>query len=350
MDPVPTTPGDGTSIKWPYPVRYQKESEVTGDVLVLGGGLSGCSAAIAAARAGLRVVLVDKSCTRHSGAAGAGIDHWMDCPSNPVSKITPEDCARVPIDQYKGGFGNYITSYITARDSYDVLLELEKMGMKIRDTDDEFKGADFRDEKTKLLFAYDYATRNCLRVWGTGLKPALYKECKRLGVDIRERCMATRLLTKSGERGGRVVGATGVSTRTGEFYVFRAKATVLAMATPDRLWIFSSEMTGLVGRDGPATNAGNGHAMAWRAGAELTRMEASTHEEWGGATGIGSATFGSGSNFASWYPCSIIDANGREVPWVGKGGKPLSSLHERTHPGPGDDFFSLVLGGGEGRT
>lgn len=67
-----------------------------------------------------------------------------------------------------------------ARDSYDVLLELEKMGMKVRDTEDEFRGADFRDEKTKLLFAYDYENRHCIHVWGTGMKPALYRECKRL--------------------------------------------------------------------------------------------------------------------------------------------------------------------------
>lgn len=339
----------GKPVKWPYPINYGKETNVKADVIVLGGGLSGCFAAIAAARRGLDVAIVDKSCTQFSGAAGSGVDHWMDCPSNPASKVTPEEYVRMPLDNYKGGYGNYITSYITARDSYEALLELEQMGMQIRDTADEFEGAPFRDEATKHLFAYDYVTRNAIRVWGTGMKPALYNECKKLGVRLYERCMVTKLLTDNGERGARVVGATGVSTRTGEFFTFEAKATVLAMATPDRLWIFSSEMTGIVGRDGPATNVGNGHAMAWRAGAEFTRMESSTHEEWGGATGIGSTTFGSGSNFASWYPCSIIDANGKEVPWVGKGGKPITTIEERTHPGPDDGFFCMVLGGEEGK-
>lgn len=340
---------EGKAMSWPYPLKYGEETEVSADVLVLGGGLSGCFAAVSAAKKGLRVVLVDKSCTKFSGAAGAGIDHWMECPGNPASTVTAEDCSRIPIDKYKGGFGNYITSYITAKDSYAALLELEQMGMKIRDTEDEFAGADFRDEETKFLFAYDYASKNCLRVWGSEMKPALYKQCKKLGVKIFERCMATSLLTEGGSQGTRVVGATAVNTRTGEFYVFKAKASVVCMATPDRLWIFSSEMTGLVGRDGPATNVGNGHAMAWRAGAEFTRMESSTHEEWGGATGIGTIFFSSGSNFASWYPCSIVDAKGKEVPWVGKGGRrPISKLSERTHPTPEDGFFSLVLGGGEG--
>ena len=337
-------------LEWQYPIRYGEETEVSADVLVLGGGLAGCFAAISAARKGLKVVLVDKSCTIHSGAAGTGIDHWMGCPANPASKITPEQYTLSPIETFRGGYGNVIATYIMARDSYDVLLELEKMGMKVRDTEDEFKGAEFRDEKTKLLFAYDYANRHCIRIWGTGMKPTLYRECKRLGVNLYERTMVTSLLTEGGKQGARVVGATAVNTRTGEFYVFKAKASVLCMCTPERLWIFSTEWTGLVGRDGPPTNAGDGHAMAWRAGAELTMMERSTHEEWGGSTGIGSIMFSSGSSFATWFPCSIVDANGKEIPWVDTNGKPIPTISQRTHPAPGQDFFSLVLGGGEGGT
>ena len=50
---------------------------------------------------------------------------------------------------------------------------------------------------------------------------------KRLGVRIYDRVMATSLLTEGGKQGARVVGATGLDTRTGEFYVFRAKAVIL---------------------------------------------------------------------------------------------------------------------------
>jgi len=49
-----------------------------------------------------------------------------------------------------------LTAYICARESYDALLDVEKMGVKVRDVDDVFKGASFRDEESKLLFAYDY--------------------------------------------------------------------------------------------------------------------------------------------------------------------------------------------------
>ncbi|MBN1582419.1 MAG: FAD-dependent oxidoreductase [Anaerolineae bacterium] len=129
-------------------MRYDKETEASADVLVLGGGLAGCFAAIAAARQGASVILVDKSCVAHSGAAGAGVDHWMDCPANPASTVDPETYARSLIDDFRGGFDNGIATFITAKDSYDVLLELEQMGVKIRDTGDEFQGADFRDEAT----------------------------------------------------------------------------------------------------------------------------------------------------------------------------------------------------------
>ena len=40
----------GGPIEWPYSVKYEEETEISGDVLVLGGGISGCYAAIAAAR------------------------------------------------------------------------------------------------------------------------------------------------------------------------------------------------------------------------------------------------------------------------------------------------------------
>ena len=189
------------TVEWPYQINYEKENEVNADVLVLGAGLAGCYAAIGAARKGLKVALVDKGSTIHSGAAGSGIDHWGSCTSNPASKVTPEEFVKTAIEVGNGSYGNSIASYITNRDSYEVLLELEEMGMKVRDTDDEFKGAPFRDEETKHLYAFDYENKYCVRIWGTEMKKSLYKECKRLGVDLYERVMVTGLLTENGEQG-----------------------------------------------------------------------------------------------------------------------------------------------------
>lgn len=39
---------EGKAPPWPYPVDYDKEREIYADVLVLGGGIAGCWAAISA--------------------------------------------------------------------------------------------------------------------------------------------------------------------------------------------------------------------------------------------------------------------------------------------------------------
>ena len=87
--------------------------------------------------------------------------------------------------------GGILTNWQTVSKNVKRLLELEKMGMKIRDSEDEFKGAEFRDEKTKLMFAYDYTAKYTVRVWGSNVKSSLYKECQRLGVKIFDRVMIT---------------------------------------------------------------------------------------------------------------------------------------------------------------
>ena len=41
-----------TELAWPYPNEMDREERLSADVLVLGGGMAGCYAAIAAARKG----------------------------------------------------------------------------------------------------------------------------------------------------------------------------------------------------------------------------------------------------------------------------------------------------------
>ncbi|MFX1557101.1 MAG: FAD-dependent oxidoreductase, partial [Promethearchaeota archaeon] len=260
-------------LEWPYPIKYYQESEVNTDILVLGGGIAGCWAAIAAARKGVKVLLVEKGATKRSGAGGSGCDHWESAATNPCSLISPEELTLAMIKDHNG-YNNGISHYIECREGYERLLDLEKMGGKIRDIEDTFKTAEFRDEKTKFLFAYDYKNKFTLRVWGSTFKPALYKECKRLGVEIYDRTMATSLLTEAGKQGAKVIGATGVNGRTGEFFIFKAKATILCMARPARVWLFSPGLPG-ISEFRPLQCTGDGHAMGWKAGVEFTMMEKS---------------------------------------------------------------------------
>ena len=321
--------------EWPYPIRYGMENEVSTDILILGGGIAGCWAAISAAKKGLKVAIVEKGATVRSGASGAGCDHWTYT-ANPCCPLTPEEMIDAELTSH-GGYINGISLYISAREGYDTLLELEKIGGKIRDTEDEFKGAEFRDEKTKFCFAYDYVNKLHFRIWGTTFKPALYNECKRLGVQIFDRTMATSLLTEEGKQGARVVGATGLNMRTGEFTIFRAKATVMCLSRPQRIWQFSSELIGLSTLR-PHTCIGNGHAMAWRAGAELTYMEKSEDSIMG--SGYTLPCYGTGNPFNTWYACTMVDANGKEIPWADRDGRILKSVSERYHPAPGQKFMA----------
>jgi succinate dehydrogenase/fumarate reductase flavoprotein subunit len=322
-------------LKWPYPVDYGKENEVSCDVLVLGGGISGCWAAISAARKGAKVVLVEKSVTRSSGAGGSGVDHWHAAVTNPACKISPEEFTEANIENFKG-WRCGISQYITCKESYDSLLELEKMGVKIRDSENEFKGAEFRDEATKLMFAYDYTAKYTVRVWGSNTKPSLYKECKRLGVKIYDHVMVTSLLNKGGRQGARIVGATGVDARNGEFYVFKGKASILCMFLPQRQWIFNTELKGLYTTHRPPNSSGDGHAMAWRAGAEFAGVERSRA---GNGGPFGYPQYGVGNKANTWYACTLVDAKGKEIPWVDRDGKILKTVAERYRPAPGQKYF-----------
>jgi succinate dehydrogenase/fumarate reductase flavoprotein subunit len=335
------TKHSSNQLTWPYPIEWNKVKEVCADVLVLGGGIAGCWAAIAAAKNGAKVVLVEKGATIRSGAGGSGCDHWESAATNPCSRITPEELTEAMIKDHDG-YNNGISHYIECREGYDRLLDLEKMGGKIRDTENEYKGAEFRDEKTKFLFAYDYENKFTLRVWGTTFKPAIHKECKRLGVEIHERTMATNLLTEEGKQGGKIVGAVGVNGRTGEFIIFKAMATILCMSRPTRIWLFSPGFPGISEFRPPQCN-GDGHAMGWRAGVEFTMMEKSVRAEWSGERSF--PPYGTGNTHNTWYACNMVDATGKEIPWVDRDGNILKSVSQRYRPAPGQKFF--LKGGGE---
>ncbi|NVM35177.1 MAG: FAD-binding protein [Candidatus Lokiarchaeota archaeon] len=328
-------------LEWPYPVKWHLKNEISTDVLVLGGGIAGSWAAVAVAKKGVKVALVEKGATIRSGAGGSGCDHWESAATNPCSHITPEELTLAMIKDHDG-YNNGISHYIECKEGYDRLLDLEKMGGKIRDTEDEFKGAKFRDEKTKFLFAYDYENKFTLRVWGTTFKPALYKECKRLGVDIYDRIMATSLLTEAGKQGTRIVGATGVNGRTGQFIVFKAKATILCMSRPTRVWLFSPGLPG-ISEFRPPQCMGDGHAMGWKAGVEFTLMERSIRGQWSGERSY--PPYGTGNTHNTWYACSLVDANGKEIPWIDRDGNILKSIFQRYRPASGQKFF--LKGGGE---
>ena len=320
---------EGEPPQWPYPIRFDEEQEIETDVLVIGGGIAGCWAAISAARLGLSVTMVEKGDTIRSGAGGPGCDHWDNVPANPLSNVEPDDWAQHMADKpYCNGIG----LQIQCRENYDTLLELEQIGGKIRDTDDEYAGVQGRDEKTKFMFSPRFGAIHSylpdprmedgtwdpdakrsnvvLRVWGTTFKPALQRECKRLGVNIYDRVMVTNLLNEGGIQGARVVGATGFHNRTGEFMVFKSKATILATAGAGLMWLMSTELGGYSSMYSRAIS-GDGTVMAWKAGAELTNMEGTGII--GFSTGLKHMWYTGGGD-ASYENVPLVDASGKRLP------------------------------------
>ena len=321
---------------WPYANEMDQEEQLFADVLVLGGGMAGCYAAVAAARRGKKVVLVEKGATVRSGSAGSGFDHWESACTNPCSKVTAEEIANAYIHE-QDGYSNGIAHYIECEEGWHRLKDMEAFGGKIRDTEGEFAGADFRDEKTGLLFAYDYENKFTIRVWGSTFKPALYKELRRLGVTVCDRTEATALLVKKEGGRKRGIGAMGMDVHTGKFKIFTARTTVLAMSRPARVWLFDADQVGLC-EFRPTQSIGSGHAMGYRVGMEFTMMEKSVQGEFS-AAGRSFPPYSTGNNHNTWYAATMVDARGVEIPYVDRDGRELKTVRERYYPAKGQKFF-----------
>ncbi|WP_280499674.1 fumarate reductase/succinate dehydrogenase flavoprotein subunit [Nocardia farcinica] len=229
------------------------------DVLVIGGGTAGTMAALTAAEHGANVLLLEKAHVRHSGALAMG----MDGVNNAVipGKASPEDYV-AEITRANDGIVDQRTIYQTATRGFAMVQRLERYGVKFE-----------KDEYG------EYAVRRVHRSGsyvlpmpeGKDVKKALYRVLRkrenRERIRIENRLMPVRVLTA----GGRAVGAAALHTRTGEFVAVAAKAVILATGPCGRLGLPASGY--LYGTYENPTNAGDGYAMAYHAGAELSGIE-----------------------------------------------------------------------------
>ncbi|MGX1560221.1 fumarate reductase/succinate dehydrogenase flavoprotein subunit [Streptomyces sp. NPDC055506] len=233
--------------------------ELTCDVLVIGGGTAGTMAALTAAEHGANVLLLEKAHVRHSGALAMG----MDGVNNAVipGRAEPDDYV-AEITRANDGIVDQSTVRQTATRGFGMVQRLESYGVKFE-----------KDEHG------DYAVRQVHRSGsyvlpmpeGKDVKKVLYRQLRRREmrerIRIENRVMPVRVLTAE----GRAVGAAGFNTRTGQFVQVRAGAVILATGACGRLGLPASGY--LYGTYENPTNAGDGYAMAYHAGAELTGIE-----------------------------------------------------------------------------
>jgi len=233
------------------------------DVLVLGGGPAGTWAALAAARAGARVVLADKGYCGTSGATASG--------GNNLWYVPPDDAAReASVAEYEKAGG-----MITDRAWMARTLELtwEQVG-QLADWGYPFPA----DSRGRLR-------RSSLQ--GPEYMRMMRLQVKRAGVTILDQSPALELLTDSD---GVVSGARGTHRqRTDASWTVRAGAVVLA----------TGGCAFLSGALGCNPDTGDGHLMAAELGAELSGMEFSG--VFGMAPAFGAQTKGRMYQFARYY-------------------------------------------------
>ncbi|MEV8568621.1 fumarate reductase/succinate dehydrogenase flavoprotein subunit [Streptomyces sp. NPDC051322] len=234
--------------------------ELSCDVLVIGGGTAGTMAALTAAEQGAQVLLLEKAHVRHSGALAMG----MDGVNNAVipGRAEPDDYV-AEITRANEGIVDQSTVRQTATRGFAMVQRLESYGVKFE-----------KDEHG------EYAVRQVHRSGsyvlpmpeGKDVKKVLYRQLRRREmrerIRIENRVMPVRVLTGDD---GRALGAAAFNTRTGQFVTVRAGAVILATGPCGRLGLPASGY--LYGTYENPTNAGDGYAMAYHAGAELTGIE-----------------------------------------------------------------------------
>ena len=222
------------------------------DVLVIGAGGAGLRAAIEASAAGVRVGLVCKSLLgkAHTVMAEGGI-------AAALANVDERDNWKVHFaDTMRGG--QYVNQWrmaeLHAKEAPDRVRELEAWGAVFdRTKDGRILQRHFGGHKYPRLA--HVGDRTGLEMIRTLQDHGVHK-----GIDVHMEHTILSLL----KDGDRVVGAFGYERERGRFKIFRARAVVLA--------------TGGVGRAYKITSnsweyTGDGHALAYEAGAELIDME-----------------------------------------------------------------------------
>ncbi|HXW08074.1 MAG TPA: fumarate reductase/succinate dehydrogenase flavoprotein subunit [Vicinamibacterales bacterium] len=222
------------------------------DVLVIGAGGAGLRAAIEASAAGVRVGLVCKSLLgkAHTVMAEGGI-------AAALANVDDRDSWKIHFaDTMRGGqyVNNWRMAELHAREAPDRVRELEAWGALFdRTNDGRILQRNFGGHKYPRLA--HVGDRTGLEMIRTLQDHGIHR-----GLDVHMEFTIVTLL----KDGPRVVGAFGYDRQRGRFRVFKARAVVLATGGIGRAYRITSNSW---------EGTGDGHALAYDAGADLMDME-----------------------------------------------------------------------------
>jgi succinate dehydrogenase / fumarate reductase flavoprotein subunit len=222
------------------------------DVLVIGAGGAGLRAAIEAAASGVKVGVVCKSLLgkAHTVMAEGGVAAAM-------ANVDDRDNWRVHFaDTMRGGqyLNNWRMAELHAREAPDRVRELEAWGALFdRTHDGKILQRNFGGHRYPRLAHVGDRT-------GLEMIRTLQDHGIHSGMDVHMECTVLSLVLD----GGRVAGAFGYDREKGHFILWPAKAVVLATGGIGRAFKVSSNSW---------EYTGDGHSLAYRAGAELLDME-----------------------------------------------------------------------------
>ncbi len=235
--------------------------KVTTDLLILGGGMAACGAAVEASywakKKGLKVTLVDKAAMDRSGAVAMGLSALNQYVGLHEGKNTVKDYVDYVRMDLMGVVREDLVANIARHVDSTVHL-FEKWGLPI-----------WKDEKG----GYVHEGRWQLMINGESYKVVIAEAAKnalaQAGGQYFERIFITEPLLD----GDRIAGAIGFSVRENKFYVFNAKATIVAMGGAVHVFKPRSTGEGLGRAWYPPWNSGSSAYFTIKAGAEMTSQE-----------------------------------------------------------------------------
>jgi succinate dehydrogenase / fumarate reductase, flavoprotein subunit len=220
------------------------------DVLVIGAGLAGMRAAIAARANGANTAIISKvhPVRSHSNAAQGGI--------NAALTDRGDDWEDHAYDTIKGSdfLGDQDAIEVMCRSAGKALIDLEHMGVTFnRDEEGRLGTRAFGGQRrARTFFVGDFT--------GQALLHVMFEQLIKSGVRRYEEWFVTSLVMDDGQ----VAGVVALEISTGQLHAIRAKTVIFCTGGCGRIFE-------------PSTNAlivtGDGMALAYNIGARLMDME-----------------------------------------------------------------------------